>query len=169
MLKMKKTFWRICHLNLVGLLFTAASTFNFVQSQCSPEAITAKYWQYRENLKHFVVTDRDPSGCVRDGIGQDPTDPCKCSKSGYSLPATSINMHSNGSNEQQDRSGPEPLDGRWDFRDPKCFGKTGEHFNVLDMGSETPHQMGYYWMTLATEYDLLRQNGQNEEAGSGIL
>lgn len=93
---MKKTFWRICHLNLVGLLFTAASTFNFVQSQCSPEAITAKYWQYRENLKHFVVTDRDPSGCVRDGIGQDPEDLCKCSKSGYSLPATSINMQANG-------------------------------------------------------------------------
>jgi hypothetical protein len=30
---------------------------------CSDASILAKYGQYRENLnKHFIVTDRDPSG-----------------------------------------------------------------------------------------------------------
>ena len=32
------------------------------------------------------------------------------------------------------------------------------------MGSETPQQMGWYWVVLATEYELLKRNGQNEEA-----
>ena len=32
------------------------------------------------------------------------------------------------------------------------------------MGSETLHQMGWYWVVLATEYELLRRNGQYEEA-----
>lgn len=164
MLKMKKRSWQSWHLGFMCLLFLAASIPNLVQAQCSPEAITAKYWQYRENLKHFVANDRSPNGCANDGIGQDPADPCKCSKSGYGLPATSINMHASGKDEQQDRSGDPPKDGKWDFRDSKCFGDVGRTHNVLDMGSETPHQMGWYWVTLATEYQLLKENGQDAEA-----
>jgi hypothetical protein len=41
------------------------------QSCSAPlEAMTAKYWQYRDNFnKHFILNDRDSSGCVGDGIG----------------------------------------------------------------------------------------------------
>lgn len=43
------------------------------------------------------------------------------------------------------------------------FADNAKH-NYLEFGSETPHQMGWYWATLATEYELLRLNGQQEEA-----
>ncbi|MFN0215327.1 MAG: hypothetical protein ACKVT2_13810 [Saprospiraceae bacterium] len=35
--------------------------------------------------------------------------------------------------------------------------------NYLEYGSETPHQMGWHLVTLATEYELLRLNGQVAE------
>ena len=154
--------WRFC---LAILFFIATCLVNLSYAQCDREAITAKYWQYRANLKHFVAVDRDSSGCVNDGIGQDDQDPCICSKAGYGLPGTSINMTANGSEDQQDRSG-EPPTGPlgWDFRDKDCFEPTGNTHNVLDMGSETPHQMSWYWVTLATEYKLLKENNQEQEA-----
>lgn len=96
--------------SVVFLLLILSSVEGFSQS-CSRESITAKYWQYRENLsKHFILVDRDPvNGCVHDGIGQSTTDPCKCSKSGYSLPATSIDMLRNGSHGMGERN-PRPED-----------------------------------------------------------
>ncbi len=39
----------------------------------------------------------------------------------------------------------------------------GEAHNYLTFGSEAPHQLGWYLVTLASEYELLRQNGQVEE------
>jgi hypothetical protein len=36
--------------------------------------------------------------------------------------------------------------------------------NYLEMGSETPQQLGQYWAVLATEFELLRRNGQLDEA-----
>lgn len=46
------------------------------------EALTAKYWQYRDNFnKHFIKIDRNEVlGCVNDGLGQNPTDGCKLEK-----------------------------------------------------------------------------------------
>ncbi|MCW5921824.1 MAG: hypothetical protein KIS77_05730 [Saprospiraceae bacterium] len=61
-----------------------------VQGNCSApfEAMTAKYWQYRDNFnRHFILHDRDSSGCVGDGIGQDTSNSCEFSKAGYGLPA----------------------------------------------------------------------------------
>ena len=139
---------------------------------CSSENIAAKYWQYKKNLdKHFILIDRDPTnGCINDGIGQDPQNLCSCSKSGYSLPATSIDQLPNGSLRQGDRNNnqnyPQWYDDGCDNAgpDPRThFGNNSKH-NVLTVGSETPHQMGWYWVTLATQYQLLINNGQTSEA-----
>jgi hypothetical protein len=160
-------------------LFTLTLMFlNFFEGHtqsCSRESITGKYWQYRKNLnKHFVLIDRDPvTGCVGDGIGQDASDPCKCSKSGRSLPATSIDQKPDGSHGMGDRNNENDYP---DWYDPACADagpSPGTHWdpdyqpkihNALAVGSETPHQMGWYWLTLATEYQLLIENGQNAEA-----
>ena len=37
-----------------------------IAQNCSNEALTAKYWQYRETFnKHFIMNDRKPEGCIR--------------------------------------------------------------------------------------------------------
>lgn len=149
--------------------------------QCSPERLTAKYWQYRETFNnHFIAIDRRPEGCIGDGIhlieGIHPTSIASqehCGElflSGYSLPATSFNMHPNGAAGLDDRH---HFTGA--FPDLECADLDGdvntssiswnyEVHNHLEMGEETPHQMQWYWTTLATEYALLNQNGQTEEA-----
>lgn len=144
---------------------------------CSTSAATAKYWQYRERLyKHFMVTDRDTSGCINDGIGQDSIDPCKCSKNGFSLPATSIDQSPNGAaflvRTKRHR---DPLHPQNDtFIDLDCaedgiqdslhqdVSWTYQTHNYLEMGSETPTQLGWYLTAMAMEYELLRKNGQQE-------
>ena len=135
---------------------------------CSPEMLAAKYWQYRENLnKHFLLINRDSAGCVGDGIGQQGAGSCVFSKAGYSLPATSINMAQNGGDQGGYKS---REDGIWqntpcaDAGPSPGVSEDNAKHNYLDMGSETPHQMGWYWVVLATEYELLRRNGQYEEA-----
>ncbi len=148
------------HLFFLLLFCTSFCFLDHLSAQsCSKESITAKYWQYRKNLKHFVAVDRDSSGCIHDGIGQDSEDPCLCSKAGFGLPATSINIEDTGQPGMGDREGL----GVW--YDLDCAGDSiGETNNYLDMGSETPHQMGWYWLTLATEYRLLKENNQDAEA-----
>lgn len=160
----------------VAFCFLSAGALNSLHSQgCSPEALAAKYWQYRRNFnEHFVIIDRSPNGCINDGIGQDPNNPCVCSKAGYSLPATSINIANNGAESLTDRNDDDinSLFVDMDCGDVNLDGdETGndiswddEVHNCLDMGSETPHQMGWYWVTLATEYALLKQSGQDNEA-----
>jgi hypothetical protein len=145
-------------------------------------ALTAKYRQYKERLyKHFMVMDRDPSGCIHDGIGQNPDDPCKFSVSAFSLPASSINITTNGAFGLGVRN----VEGA--FNDPNCgrteadvlyaanpgneeaYEASGTHWkdnavhNFLDVGSETPTELGWYWVMLSTEYELLGRNGQYEE------
>ncbi len=167
-----KYYHRLFLKNVFGWLITLllASNATFSQ-QCSPEALAAKYWQYRENFnKHFILIDREPSGCINDGIGQHEDDPCICDKEGYSLPATSINIEINGQVGLHDR-----IDSTW--KDHDCgkgaggdiswttkHGPSATHkHNWLDMGSETPHQLGWYMVTLATEYALLGKNSQPAE------
>ncbi len=148
--------------HLVLLFLFSVSTYfsGYTLAQCSKESITAKYWQYLKNLKHFIAVDRDPSGCIHDGIGQSSSDPCICSKAGYGLPAISINMENEAKfGMGEDRYKPESA-----FYDPECGGQTGPTNNYLDMGSETPHQMGWYWVVLATEWKLLKENHQEAEA-----
>lgn len=151
--------------------------------QCSPENITAKYWQYRKNFnEHFVMNDRSPNGCVGNGITRTESDltNLNCETDllhGYGLPATSIIQQPSGSWGMgiRNESGNE-------FYDPACADAgpspginwnppgpghnppftTGSH-NVLEYGSETPHQLAWYLITLATEYEMLRVNGQEEE------
>lgn len=140
--------------------------------QCSHEALTAKYWQYRENFnKHFIMNDRKPEGCIGNGITRAEPDfsQLDCESDllyGYGLPATSIWIHSNGSYgltltdrlegsfENLDCADSGPSSGvSWDF----------STHNFLEYGSETPHQIGWYLVTLATEFELLGKNGQLEE------
>jgi hypothetical protein len=180
---MTKTIRFAVHLFLILSVFLPL----YLQAQqCSHEALTAKYWQYRDNLnKHFVLTDRRPEGCVGDGIhfiegvhsfGETSTEHCgQRFLSGYSLPATSINQTPSGAvsgmgdrnDELYDDGSPNP------FHDPTCADagpssgtnwNDDEIHNYLEMGEETPHQMQWYWTTLATEYALLIKNGQMEEA-----
>lgn len=162
---------------LATLLSLSLSVSMSYAQSCSAtlEATTAKYWQYRDNFnKHFILHDRDSSGCVGDGIGQDTSDSCEFSKAGYGLPATSIVQVPDGAWGMRDRN-PSPNKDQT-FKDADCAEdgpSPGTHWepdsirpkahNYLEMGSETPHQMGWYWATLATEYELLRLNGQHEE------
>lgn len=152
------------------LLFCTCFFTNAQILPCSapPEAMTAKYWQYRENFNnHFILNDRDPSGCVGDGIGQQSGNSCEFSKAGYGLPATGIVMSPNGGRGMNDRND-NVLYPQW--YDQDCAedvsnpGDVPFKHNYLEYGSETPHQMGWYWAMLATEYELLRLNGQNQEA-----
>ena len=154
---------------LLLMLFSTTFCFlgNLLAQSCSKESITAKYWQYRKNLKHFIAVDRDPSGCIHDGIGQSTTNPCICSKAGYGLPATAINITTTGRFGMNERNGDENGDVWYDQdcgddgQEPNGFDHT---HNWLDMGSETPQQMGWYWVTLATEWKLLKESGQEAEA-----
>ncbi|HAD13235.1 MAG TPA: hypothetical protein DCF33_12460 [Saprospirales bacterium] len=153
-----------------------------VNAQCSRDALAAKYWQYRENFnKHFILTDRRDGDCVGDGIhyesgvhpaSVDSTTLEHCGHrflNGYSLPATSINLEPNGGGEGMgDRNKSNSI-----FFDPDCNisgpspGHSYQNFathNYLEMGEETPHQMQWYWTTLATEYALLIRSQQLEEA-----
>lgn len=158
-------------LPLILILFLAKPDIIYSQG-CSSENIAAKYWQYKKNLtKHFMLVDRDlVNGCINDGIGQDEEDLCSCSKSGYSLPATSIDQVKNGSYALGDRNLSETNPEWYDPNCAKAGPSPGTHdydnltHNVLSVGSETPHQMGWYWVTLATEYKLLKNNGQTDEA-----
>lgn len=145
---------------------------------CLQETLAAKYWQYRENLsKHFIVTDRDSNGCVGDGIGQNPTDPGNCSKMGYSLPATSINVAISGAEALKNRFTGNVGQEDSNFSNINCANVNGQDganddiswfggpkHNWIEIGSETPHQMAWYWVTLATEYELLLQSGQTNAA-----
>jgi hypothetical protein len=173
---------------LLGLALLLYAQLGMAQS-CAPEALTAKYWQYRENFnKHFVMNDRKPEGCVGNGITKIEGDLSQISCGtellhGYGLPATSIVMSPNGGVDWRgmgDRINPNS-----DFFNPNCANAgpspgiswnplgspnfipntdtTEDFHNVLEYGSETPHQIGWYLVTLATEYALLGQNGQLEE------
>ncbi|MBN8680948.1 MAG: hypothetical protein J0M29_22175 [Chitinophagales bacterium] len=147
--------------------------------QCSHDALTAKYWQYRENFnKHFIMNDRKPEGCIGNGITRAESDfsQLDCGSDllhGYGLPATSIWMDLDGGRTGM---GSDRIDDDPDnpFYNPNCsnagpspgytFNHTGPRkYNFLEYGSETPHQIGWYLVTLATEYELLGKNGQFEE------
>lgn len=142
---------------------------------CSKESLTAKYWQYRANLnKHFVMSDRKPEGCIGNGITRSEHEFSQftCGADllhGYGIPATSIWQTPNGSFGMGDRVAEgefKNLDCAKDGLNPNNV--TGvswefEKHNYLEYGSETPHQIGWYLVMLATEYELLRKNGQLQE------
>ncbi len=159
------------------------------QISCSPEALTAKYWQYRERFnKHFVMNDRKPEGCVGNGITRNETDfsSLDCSDDllhGYGLPATSIVQTISGAHA--DGMGARNIEDNY-FYNPNCgeagpspgtnwnptingvpisyqFPPTDQKFNFIEYGSETPSQLGWYMVVLATEYELLGRSGQYEE------
>lgn len=107
------------------IVILVSNLISVKSQQCSPDAISAKYWQYRERFNnHFVVIDRDSSGCVNDGIGQESTGSCDFSKAGYSLPTTSINMEPDGSFGLRDkgRGAPLPNDPPNPWEDIGCGG-----------------------------------------------
>lgn len=141
---------------VVALLLLSGQKSN--SQPCSHEALTAKYWQYRENLnKHFVMNDRKQSGCIGNGITRAEEDwtQLNCGSEllhGYGLPATSIWMEPNGAFGMDDRN-----ESSNPFYNPHCAdypadpnidgtsngnqqpGVPTKH-NFLEYGSETPHQ-----------------------------
>lgn len=130
------------------------------------------------------MIDRDSSGCIGDGITTNDTSVTpRCGirfLNGRSLPATSISMSSDGGFGMGIRNYvPQPGEPPNPWYDPNCANHSdstisgtsylgnpvgNSKHNSLELGSETPHQMGWYWITLASEYALLQQNGQEEEA-----
>ncbi|MFN0033629.1 MAG: hypothetical protein ACKVUS_01095 [Saprospiraceae bacterium] len=129
------------------------------------------------------MNDRKPEGCIGNGITRNEGDlsQLSCSNNllhGYGLPATSIWMAPNGAvSGMDDRNNPSS-----DFFNQACADGgpspgtshnppgngndppfTTDKHNYLEYGSETPHQIGWYLVTLATEYELLGRNGQYEE------
>jgi hypothetical protein len=159
-----------CILFVIVFLLTANASFaqESYPYTCDVDfsALTAKYWQYRENFnKHFIKIDRnEAAGCVNDGIGQNPNETCKLGKNGLSLPATSINLgpaHAGGSERKLPWQQPPTL-----LTDEDCFGPNfydAPSYNYLDMGSETLTQLGWYIMMLCTEYELFRRNNQVDD------
>ncbi len=157
----------IVRIIFIGLFFLFQKIS--IAQQCSKEAMTAKYWQYRKNLnEHFVLIDRTPEGCIGNGltVAGSNMQQILCETEllhGLSIPATSIIMAPNGGWGMIDRN-PGPLEDQT-FANSKCADDgsppaTQEAHNYLELGSETPHQLGWYLVALASEYELLRQNGQ---------
>lgn len=79
------------------------SAINKIKAQsCSEASLFQKYWQYKNRFnKSFMVQDRDPSGCVNDGIGFTPpsaasSTSCEFTKAGFGLPATNFMISPNG-------------------------------------------------------------------------
>jgi hypothetical protein len=163
---------------LAQLLLTQSG----IAQQCSNEALTAKYWQYRGDLKHFVMNDRKPEGCIGNGITRTESDLSQLSCGtdllhGYGFPATSIVMVPDGGHVGMIDRNDEVNNPIW--YDPDCAnypndptingtsypgnGAGNAKHNFLEYGSETPHQIGWYLTVLATEYALLGKNGQIEE------
>jgi hypothetical protein len=160
-------------------------TFYFIcfsseaQNACSLEELQAKYWQYKERFeKHFIVNDGKTGNCLNDGIGFDQSlaldNPVQCnfSKAGYGLPATNIWIAPDGRGSIENRNNPDPASEAGGMFNPSCGGTitwsdsdpNPPKFNYLDVNSETPTQMGWYWTTLATEYKLMMNSGQTQEA-----
>ncbi|HRI00297.1 MAG TPA: hypothetical protein PK006_04520 [Saprospiraceae bacterium] len=47
---------------------------------CDMHTLLSKYWQYDKQFhEKFIKIDRDSSGCINDGIGADPNNPCSFS------------------------------------------------------------------------------------------
>jgi hypothetical protein len=166
---------KFCFLLLLGL----GNATIFAQCEISEAEMFQKYWQYKENFnKHFIVYDRDPSGCVNDGIGFiAPTDgslSCQFDKQGFGLPASALMIAPNGSGVPGFPSNPRFSDGedleQESLHDPDCggdiswgngsSGDPNHKFNWIDFGSETLTQLGWNFVTLATEYELLRRSSQ---------
>lgn len=150
--------------NIVGIFLLAISQIICAQD-CDWQSLERMYNKYRARFnRSFVVMDRDANGRIQDGIGQNVTNPCEFSKSGYSLPATSIIISWSGTEAMENRSsyyGVTPLN------DPDCGNwmhwdqSKGTRFNYLDMGSETPTQLGWYMVMLSLEYERYRLQGQD--------
>ena len=96
--------------------------------QCSRDALTAKYWQYRQTLNdHFIMIDRTPEGCIGNGIttAGSSSQQITCETEllhGLSLLATSIIMSPNGGWGMEDRNLPESI-----FFDPSCADYPADH------------------------------------------
>jgi hypothetical protein len=162
---------------LLIMLFYLSGAIPLKAQTCSEATLFQKYWQYKKTYeKHFIVQDRDPVfGCINDGIGfsqaSGTTSSCNFEKQGYGLPATHhvispVGWGTPGS-EINERFG----DGH-PFQDVECGGDLSygleppgapRKHNFLDFGSETLTQLGWHFVTLATEYELLGKFGQVEQ------
>jgi hypothetical protein len=138
------------------LLFLQLPLFLFSQD-CSYEAALAKYNQYQRNFdRHFIVNDRDSTGCINDGIGADPDNPCDFSKGGYGLPISHIIQNWSGADAFGEKNDPNSP-----HYDADCASRThwdpatqGKRFNYASYSSETLIHLGWNIMNLCLQYDL---------------
>ncbi len=148
----------------VGVLTTLSSDAYSQHGACDLDQLEMKYRRYRTRLtRSFIKIDRHESGCIGDGIGQAVHDPCAFEKAGYSLPATALVISWSGIDALKNRN--QPRNGN-PFLDIHCADgvhwdqKNAIRFNYLDIGSETPSQLGWYMVMLCMEYERYRLMNQ---------
>jgi hypothetical protein len=162
---------------LLIMLYYLSGAIPLKAQTCSEATLFQKYWQYKKTYeKHFIVQDRDPVfGCINDGIGfsqaSGTTSSCNFEKQGYGLPATHhvispVGWGMPGAEINERFGNDHPL------KDVDCGGTlsygdeppgTPRKHNFIDFGSETLTQLGWHFVTLATEYELLGRSGQVEQ------
>ena len=140
--------------------------------QCQEEGLRRKYKIYKQRFyKHFIAIDRSEKGCVNDGIGlvlsKDST-VCHFNKQGYGLPATNLWIAPNGAgvvgmrlNNRMDRDC-NNFGISWSIKGEDVHQKPNHKFNWLEFGSETLSELGWWFVTLATEYEIKGRQGDKK-------
>ena len=157
------------NIRLLGAFLVLLLTTSLFGQSCTEDGLRRKYEFYKQRFyKHFIVIDRSEQGCIDDGIGlvlSKDSVQCRFEKQGYGLPATNLWISPNGAGVVGMR-----LNNRMD-NDCNSFGiswtpkeedfhKTPNHkFNWLEFGSETLSELGWWFVTLATEYELKAREG----------
>lgn len=154
----------------VFLLILSASV-SFGQA-CEADGLHQKYELYKQRYyRHFIAMDRSERGCVNDGIGlilsQDSTQ-VNFEKQGFGLPATNLWIAPNGAglvggrlNNRMDRDC-NNFGISWSVKGEDVHENPNHKFNWLEFGSETLSELGWWFVTLATEYEIERREGDVE-------
>ena len=157
---MQKTNTRLFFLFLVWAL----GAFHLSAQDCSGDVLARKYQVYKNRFyRHFIVQDRSERGCVQDGIGlvlsQDSA-VVRFTKEGYDLPASNFWIAPNGDQvNSRIRKDCDEFGISWISKDKGARDNPNHRFNWVDFGSETLTQMGWWLITLSTEYELKRNAG----------
>ena len=112
--------------------------------------LNSKYWDTRQSFRnHFIINDLDQNGNLTgDGIGEWDEENLRYTKAGYGLPPNKLLMTYD----------PEGLIGQA-WRDCDNIDVDENLPNVMNWG-DSPLQIAYHLVTICTEYELLKRNGQ---------
>jgi hypothetical protein len=131
----------------VSITFFLFASQLFAQEPCSDLQLLENYWNTRDLMRsRFTRNTLDENGnFTSDGIGSWDPVAMRFTDAGYGLPAAHLNMNHH----------PE-----WEV---DCLSNPSGN-NVLSYGADTPYALGQVIALLCTEYELLKQNGQENAA-----